>query len=99
MQNEVYVCVMNENEPQDSTTNVAIMNMCFSAFSKSHPWIKQAWIRSDNAGTYHSENTIRSLWTKQNEFNNMKIMGYKFATSGMFFKFITYEFFTFHLIF
>jgi hypothetical protein len=45
---------------QDSEKVVAILNDVLCRVKETDPWIKNAFIRSDNAGCYHSANTLVS---------------------------------------
>ena len=45
---------------QDSETTVAILNDVLLRIKKTDPQIKKAFIRSDNAGCYHSASTLAS---------------------------------------
>ena len=82
--NEVFVCVMEENENQESSVNVALLEFCLQAFAKAHSNITKAWIKSDNAGTYHCEMMIKCLWSLsiQKKFHQLQVLGYKYSTAG-----------------
>ena len=46
--NDVHIQVMTNNENQESSVNVALLDMSLDKFSKSHKSITKCWIRSDN---------------------------------------------------
>ena len=61
-EHSVFVHVIDQS-PQDSKLVVAILTDILSRLKAHDPSIKQACIRSDNAGCYHSVSTLLSIPT------------------------------------
>ena len=48
--NQVHVCVCENSEKQESSTNLAILKTSLSIFHKANPKVKTIELKSDNAG-------------------------------------------------
>ena len=72
---------MTNSENQESSTNVALLLKALTIYKKGYPKIEKVWMKSDNAGTYHSEQNIVPLWTARKS-TGIEILGYKFTASG-----------------
>ncbi len=71
---KTYVTMLNRC-PQDSYAVCCILKHVLCHFTKEHPRVKHVYLRSDNAGYYHSVETISSLC---NEYG-IKIKRYDFS--------------------
>ena len=81
MKNQVYVCIVDGHVSQDWVTVMAIFRFCCDTFAKANPHITKAWARSDNAVCYHSEATMKAMWSNR-KFRQMELLGYKFSAAS-----------------
>ena len=78
---DVHVSVVEKENKQESSVNFALLKKSLEIYHKAHPEVKRVWIKSDNAGTYHSESLILSLHSIKDRLP-LKIAGYLFSASG-----------------
>ena len=58
---DTYVSIVQDNAKQDALTSVAIIKENLIAYKKNYPEVKKMYLRSDNAGCYHSSTMIQAL--------------------------------------
>ena len=58
---DTYVSIVKDNAKQDALTSVAIIKENLIAYKKNYPEVKKVYLRSDNAGCYHSSTMIQAL--------------------------------------
>ena len=73
---------MANKEKQESAVNFAIIMASLLIYQKANPEILSVIFKSDNAGTYHSEQLIAALRGEMDSFGPMKLHRYLFSTSG-----------------
>ena len=78
---DVHVSVVEKENKQESAVNFALLKKSLELYHKAHPEVKKVWIKSDNAGTYHSESLILPLHSIKDRLP-LRIAGYLFSTSG-----------------
>ena len=55
---------MKNQDKQSAATNVALLKKSLLIYKKSNPEVRSCFVRSDNAGNYHSSALILPLWAE-----------------------------------
>ena len=79
IETDVHASVLNDKSPQDSDTVLAMLISSLELYKKAHPQVTEVYLRSDNAGCYHSNKTILGLWSHRNKIPGLTIKGYCFS--------------------
>ena len=79
---EFHFQLLEESNKQNAPVNVAQLEAALNVFARSHPEITECIVRSDNAGNFHCDYSIRSLFNKT--FHQMRVVKYLFNDPGKF---------------
>ena len=74
---DTYASIIQDSAKQDALTSVAIIKENLIAYKKNYPEVKKMYLRSDNAGCYHSSTLIQALYSL--EIPDLEIVDYIFS--------------------
>lgn len=79
---QVHVQVLDCDTKQDSTAVFALIHEALKIYKRANPEVTKAWLKSDNAGCYHSQFLLVPLWSIRDKIEGLRIMGYSFSAAG-----------------